>query len=240
MVNSEVKKHAIARKKTNLPTVTQNENNLTTATWNEVKQNVLSWNNIRTNPSIIKPFFNGETFFEFHPSTSILHPKTALHFYPAITPTGFVLYIIKAINDKFTVFEQDPVNFPANYIITAEIKMASPDEYGELLSKIPRKEALERIANWDEHHDQWIDCKAPNGGLFQAFTLSANDHGLQDQLTGFFGLVGTADPFSFSADIILENNRARAFFNTVKPVPPYPPETPQDFFILEAATSPGV
>ncbi len=214
-----------------------------TLTWSEVKNNINTWNNNRSNPFLLKSLFEGNLHFKFHPSTNIAQPKTHLHFYPAVTATGLVLYIIRKDDDRRSVFESDPANF-TNLIITARLEQPNgepdpdtPSIIVDIKSKISAGVAIERIGNWITYHRRWIDEKAKpeNNGIFQAFSLEASDDGLHDKLLGYFGLRGTANPFNFSADLILLNTD-NDFFNTVRPVPPFHPETEADFFLLEAAT----
>lgn len=213
-----------------------------TLTWNEVKNNISLWNAIRRSSLLLKPLFEGNLHFEFHTSTTINLPKTKLHFYPAISSNDLVLYIIKEDDDQRSVYESDPSGF-TNKIITAKLKQphdnSTPAVHSNIVdipSKISAGEAIARIGNWITYHNRWIDENAPNTGIFQAFHLDASDEGLHDKLLGYFGLKGTADPFDFSADLVLLNTE-NDFFNTVRPVPPFGQEGEAAFFLLEAATN---
>ena len=203
-------------------------------TFAEIKQNIRNWNNIRHDAAKIKPYFEGEVFFDFTPLTKVFGSNLALHYYPAITSEGLVLYIIDIAKDKFSVYQEDPTAFH-NFILEAKLQRANTDDIDDTVGRIPRKEALRRIKNWDVHHNAWIDAKAANGGLFQAFTMDIESPG-PGQITGFFGLKEVDNPptLDYDADLILENSN-RAFFNTVRPVPPFGQEGEGAYFVLVAS-----
>ena len=209
----------------------------TLATWTDVRANMLNWYNDRSIILNLKNLFKGTPSFQFN-SPAQSGPKT-LHFYPAVnTSNELVMYIINGNDDKLSVFEKtSPDQFVQDYVTIAPIiqsppsnSPAFPDE--NVLSQIHADEALQRIRNWDVYHNTWIEVEVPKDGIFQAFTLTASDQGLQGDLMGYFGLDGTANPFNFTADLILLNTENN-FYNTVRPVPPFP--SGEEFFMLDAA-----
>jgi len=210
--------------------------------WEEIKQNIRGWNMIRHSADEVKPFFTGETYFEFQAKPDDSQDPIALHFYPAVVSDNeLALYIIRTEFDKKEVYEKDKENFANKYISVAPLRKTHVGGLDDLLHGITRENALKRIHNWDRFHPQWMDATAPTlDGIFAAFYMTpSSNQDLREGLRGFFGLKGTASPFDFKADLILQNIATQRYFNTVRPVPPYPSEEPEtSFFLLTAATNP--
>lgn len=209
--------------------------------WEQVKQNIREWNRIRRSPSDVKPLFIGETYFEFQAKPLVSSEPIALHFYPAvISPTELVIYVIRTEFDKKEVYEADKENFAEKYISVAPLMRASMNEVHGTIHGISRQDALQRIRNWDNYHDLWIDERAPTGdGIFQAFYMTpSSNQDLAGGIRGFFGLQTAIPPFDFNADLVLQNIDTQLYYNTVRPVPPYPAGEPMEkFFLLIAATT---
>jgi len=207
-----------------------------TVTWSDVTTNMLNWYDLRDKAQDLKDLFAGTPSFQFN-SPAQNGPKT-LHFYPAVNDNKLILYIINGKDDKLSVFENmTPNEFVDEYVTTAHIVQsipadspAFPDE--NVLSKIHADEAVQRIRNWDVYHNSWIDYAVPNDKVFQGFTLTASDRGLEGELLGYFGLEIIPNPFEYKPDLILLNTED-SFYNTVRPVPPFP--AGQEFFMLDAA-----
>jgi len=216
--------------------------NQTTTAWTEIKENINRWNTIKYIPTLSIPLFEGNTLFKF--MSPAVGPVAKLHFYPAVETVGSVnkllMYIIRTEDDKLEVYEEyerEGKDY-TNLITKSEVIQAEDDNVDDLTSRISPLEAVERIGNWLAHHNRWLEDGGSSDGIFDAFSLDSDYINLHGPIDGFFGLVGKPKPFDFKADLILLNPTNEGFYNTVRPVPPYPPEEPSDFFLLEASMNP--
>lgn len=210
-----------------------NEINLTeTINFHTVTKNMHTWYNKRNTPSEVQHFFIGVTNFDFSLIFHILDSPLGLHFYPAITDEGFVLYIIESQYDKLSIYLDDPDKF-TDYIIEAKlIKEPNFVVVDSMETKIPTKEAVERIANWTSSNEEYLVNNGAEGDVFIAFNYEGTDLPLSD-VTGYFGLFKTADSDSWKADIIMLSDDS--FYNTVRPVPPFGQGGGSEYFLLTAS-----
>ena len=203
------------------------ENTILTLT--EVKQNMNTWNNIRRSAASIEPYFQGVTFFDFNPIINIVDPSVSFHFYPAVSGSDFMLYIIDKDKDQLSVYLEDPDRF-TDYIRVAPLIQAPSDD---IYSEIPPGEARQRIDDWTAHHNEYINANADQGNVFLAFDnppLTIRNSG---DLRGYFGLYKDNGTGPWKADIILQDS-GDAFYNTVRPVPPFGQGGGNEFFLLSA------
>jgi len=205
-------------------------------TFEEIKQNIANWNNIINDSSKIIPYFDGETYFDFSSLPAVSTSGLGLHFYPAITLDSFFLYVIDIANDNEQKYESDPTMFH-QYIHQFDL-LEAPKINNDMVridDRISKEEALKRMLAWVEHHESWITAKAPVAGIFEAFSYESNI--AQDIDKGNFGLFINNGPFTYNADIVLQGVN-QAYYNTVRPVPPYGQGGKEAFFLLTASTNP--
>lgn len=203
----------------------------------EIKENIRHWNEIRTNSELLKSYFSNAVSFEIKFSIqSMPNVGEYIHFYPAISNGNLVFYVIKSIDDKSAVHEENPTSF-TSYIETSEIARESPNEARQAdIQSIPVEAALERVLDWNKYGEDWIDAKAENGGIYQALSVPVEEGFPEGDITVFFALKSVDDPQSinFRADLILFSGGA-VFYDTVRPVPPFGQGEEAAFYLLEAA-----
>jgi hypothetical protein len=110
--------------------------------------------------------------------------------------------------------------------------MGNPEE-------IPEAEALKRIDTWKKEYSSWATAQINNRlqtqGIFRAFNIPSSYIQRDVEYASFFGLkqqVGTLA--SYSADLItVDRSRfSRAFYDTVRPVPPFDVAPQNSFHLL--------
>ncbi|MEM9545268.1 MAG: hypothetical protein AAGA77_04810 [Bacteroidota bacterium] len=201
----------------------------TVLTFTEIKQNMNTWNNIRKNAAAVKPYFQGETYFDFNPIINIFDSSLSFHFYPAVSGNQFMLYIIDKEMDKLSVYLENPIAFIEKIRVANLVQIVSDD----ILSGISRGEARQRIKDWTDHHNTYINENAAAGNIFLAFEnppLNIHNNG---ELRGFFGLYQDNNTGPWKADILLKDS-GDEYYNTVRPVPPFGQGGGNEFFLLAA------
>jgi len=149
--------------------------------------------------------------------------STTLHAYCGITDSKLVFYLIPSEFD--TPETQQEVIL--NKIITCPVQRIVGES-----PEIPEEEAKRRIKYWKADLEEWLPQQISSEfGLFEAFAIPVADVMGSDgnantllKYTAYFALEKSPSAAGYSADLVLLDNHDNVFYDTVRPVPPFPPK----------------
>jgi len=187
------------------------------------------WDNIRDNSSQVIEYLGLGNYFSFKRNKPL---ASNLHAYPGICAAdkAFYIFLIDAEADRNSS-EVDLFN--AITICKVKRNIGSSDE-------IPEAEALRRIDTWKKEYSNWaaaqINNRQQTQGIFRAFNVPSSNIQPDVQYSSFFGLkpqVGAST--SYSADLITvdHSKSSLAFYDTVRPVPPFDVAPQGSFYLLD-------
>lgn len=186
-----------------------------------------AWENIRNNPSEVIEYLSLGNYFSFKRN---MHETPNLHAYPGISTADkeFYMFLIDAEADRSSS-EADLFN--AITICKVKRNMGSSDE-------IPEAEALKRIDTWKRDYSTWATAQINNRqqtqGIFKAFNVPSSYMQRDVEYSSFFALKqeGLA---SYSADLVTvdHSKSSIAFYDTVRPVPPFDVAPQSSFYLLD-------
>ena len=188
------------------------------------------WESIRNNSSQVVNFLNiGNSFSQLCKNSS-----SVLHAYPGVSQQNneFFMFLIPQQEDKQ---QDDTALFEAITVCPVERMVGDPEQ-------IPENIAKERIDNWNENYQSWANDevirKLGTNGIFQAFYMPSSYMQPDKNYITYFALKGDAQSSaSFDADLITTNEEGTtAYYDTVKPVPPFSAAPESDFYLLQLAT----
>jgi len=191
----------------------------------EITQSLKNWEAIRQNPAQLTLYLKQGTYF------NVSFPEGAeydvVHAYPGIDNGWLTYFVIPAMYDKPTC-----VNIQ-DYVQICPI-MPAP-----LGQEIPEPEAKQRMTNWDDDMEQWIKKQVLTPeGMYQAFAIPGDDFQSTDYHI-FLALRTAVNATGYVADLIIDDEsgltNASAFFDTVRPVPPFKPYKKSAFYLLTLA-----
>ncbi|MDR6968510.1 hypothetical protein J2X31_002533 [Flavobacterium arsenatis] len=185
------------------------------------------WDTIRDNSFEVTEFLNLGNYFSFtrnKPETS------AIHAYPGICAADkeFYMFLIDAEADQKSS-ESDLFN--AITICKVKRNMGNSDE-------IPEAEALKRIDTWKRDCSAWateqINNRQQTQGIFQAFNVPSSYMQKDVEYSTFFALKQEGLG-SYSADLVTvdRSKSSIAFYDTVRPVPPFDVTPRSNFYLLD-------
>lgn len=182
----------------------------------EIIKALQNWEYIRKDSNTLKMLFSGKTGFELNmPEFAVGVP---VHLYPAVK--NETLFFV-AISEEFDVLS--PESALQNHCVWLEC-LSGLDNSQEISSE----EALQRIFEWKNTSEQFIDeCAASESGIFQTYYIPTN--GLSNE-TYKVSFALKNDNGMKIADLVLKNN-ANLYFDTVSVFPPYRDRT--KYYILD-------
>lgn len=109
---------------------------------------------------------------------------------------------------------------------------------------MPIAEALQRIQDWEDHHNQWIGQNISTANsIFQAFVIPQDDSAVGLTHNAFLALVAnSAAPGGYTPDLIIEDidGSSIIYADTVEFIPPMggvdTPLSPTRFYLLSLLT----
>lgn len=187
------------------------------------------WDNISDNPSEVIEYLGLGNYFSFKRN---MPEASNLHAYPGICAADktFYMFLIDAEADRKSS-ETDLFN--AITICKVKRNIGNSDE-------IPEAEALKRIDAWKKDYPNWatsqINNRQQTQGIFKAFNVPSSNIQRNVEYSTFFGLkqiIGSSS--SQSADLITvdHSKSSIAFYDTVRPVPPFDVAPRSSFYLLD-------
>ena len=187
------------------------------------------WDNIRDNSSEVIEYLGLGNYFSFKRN---MPEASNLHAYPGICAAdkAFYMFLIDAEADRNSS-ETDLFN--AITICKVKRNMGNSDE-------IPEAEALKRIEVWKRDYSKWATAQINNRqqtqGIFKAFNVPSSNIQRNVEYSSFFGLKQiSGSSSSQSADLITvdHSKSSIAFYDTVRPVPPFDVAPRSSFYLLD-------
>lgn len=187
------------------------------------------WDNIRDNPPKVIEYLGLGNHFSFKRTMS---EASDLHAYPGICTAdkAFYMFLIDAEADRNSS-ETDLFN--AITICKVKRNMGNSDE-------IPEAEALKRIDTWKRDYSKWATAQINNRqqtqGIFKAFNVPSSYMQRDVEYSSFFGLKQESGALaSHSADLVTvdHSKSSIAFYDTVRPVPPFDVAPRSSFYLLD-------
>jgi len=206
---------------------------------NQILECIGRWNDLRLskNSEAINACFEKGNSFLFETDDFVKGKDIFMHVYPGVTASGELkFFLISSQNDNA---EQSTTARSLDSCIT--VCDLSEDKY--LGDQITPEDAIGRIENWKHHHTEWINNQVQTpDNIFQAFSIPSEDIINGDDLRVFLGLKPSES--GYDADLIVFDSVAgnellynSAFFDMVKPVPPFKAVgelKESNFYLLEA------
>ena len=188
------------------------------------------WESILNDSSQVVHFLNlGNYFSHINEGTA-----SVLHAYPGISLADNEFFMSLKPADKY--IEQDEAEI-FNAITVCKIDRKLGDS-----NQIPETVAKARIDNWKKDHDTWaenqISKRTQTNGMFKAFYMPSSYMQNNEEYITYFALKNDAQALSlFDADLITTNVQGTiAYYDTVKPVPPFSVTASEsDFYLLQLA-----
>lgn len=185
------------------------------------------WEIIRDNPSQVIEYLSLGNYFSFKRN---MPEASNLHAYPGICAADkeFYMFLIDAKADRKS---SDSELFNAITICKVKRNLGGSDE-------IPEAEALKRIDTWKKEYSQWtteqINNRQETQGIFKAFNVPSSYMERNVEYSTFFGLKEQSST-RYSADLITVDNSKTsiAFYDTVRPVPPFDVAPQSSFHLLD-------
>ena len=187
-----------------------------------------AWDNIRNKPSEVIEYLGVGDHFSFKRN---MPDASNLQAYPGISTADKELYmfLIDAEADRNSS-EMDLFN--AITICKVTRNLGNSDE-------IPEAEALKRIDTWKTDFSTWATAQINNRqqthGIFKAFNVPSSYMERNVEYSSFFGLKQEAGVLpNYSADLITvhHSKSSIAFYDTVRPVPPFDVAPQSSFYLL--------
>lgn len=187
------------------------------------------WETIRNNSTEVVDYLNLGNYFSFIDKYS----SPVLHAYPGVSknPNEFFMFLIPQDQD---IPQSESALFSAITICKVDRKVGDSNE-------IPENIAKERIDNWKNDYISWaenqISRRSLTQGIFQAFYVPSSYMQLNKEYITYFALKNDAQALTgFDADLITTNAEGTtAYYDTVKPVPPFSVAPASDFYLLQLA-----
>ncbi len=202
---------------------------LYTMTLDEILDCLRSWEEYRQKPDELSVLFDKKNTFYFRYQDTW---GCNMHAYPGIDDEGKIWYfVIPKIYDK--------VEYRDDLLQYIEQCLLQEQPLGEEISPT---EAEHRINNWLEEHPTWLPAQAETqNGIFQAFDIPKEDLNVEE-LTSYQALATADNPTGYRADLVIDDGIANtgAYYDTVRPVPPFKSSLDQASFYLLTLAGIGV
>lgn len=201
----------------------------------QIIQELVNWNNAREDLSVMINCFTGVNCFKLQFPNIVSPTSSFVHAYPGLDNDGILsFYCIQSPFDTKTQFES-PQGLMPHIQQCLAINLNIPRMIDSMITPT---EAIQRILDWRNNHNQWISNNVSQG-LYQAFTIPSSDMSSGVIYNNFFAL--NDNGVNQTADIILQNEGApNNFADTVRPVPPFgvgDGTEKSSFFLLNHALS---
>lgn len=186
------------------------------------------WQAMRNEPKEVLKFLALGNQFSFKRTQD---PTVNLHAYPGVSAANnsFYIFLIDASQDHNS---SETALFNAITVCQVQNTVGDPHQ-------IPEVEAKRRIDNWKNHFEEWataqIDLRQQTQGIFKAFEVPATYMQRDADYVTFFGLKDDSSaPTGYQADLVttIQAGRALAYYDTVRPVPPFDVAPESSFYLL--------
>lgn len=195
--------------------------NTTTMTLNQILDCIRKWDSYRSKPDELSDFFGTKNHFECGYNDSW---SCNMHVYPGIDTEDKIWYFaIPKIYDTAS-YSGDLAGVIQQCLLLA----ALPGE------EITPTEAHRRINSWLDDHSTWLPAQAQTQyGIFQAFDIPKADM-TTSHFIAYQALATAVNPTGYRADLVIDDGNANtgAFYDTVRPVPPFKSTADQASFYL--------
>ncbi len=204
-------------------------------TLNEITSALSNWKQARNQQglNVIQNFFNQVNMFNFQPDPTNQpvngQSEAYVHFYPGIENGNFVFFAISACYD--TPQHQNNIQ---NYVQKCNLGFGQPQP-ATAVGNINWQEASARMTRWATNKNPWLAANITK--IYQAFCMPQNDGTQGTTHNAFFALKDASSIQDMVADLIIEDvkNATIAYFDTIAPIPPYPPSghlAESNFYLL--------
>jgi len=178
----------------------------------EITQSIANWENDRQNTAKLLGYFHQGNAFAFTiPAYAAASPK--IHAYPGIYNNAFYFFMVPSNYDK-----DQYVNTINQYTTVCKVQTIVGG------GNIDSKEALLRIANWNNNYNTWVPQQVNSSiGIYEAFAIDIADFEVQSTKVSFALKSTPQATVSYAADLIVTNNigNVLAFDDFVQSVPPF-------------------
>lgn len=192
----------------------------------EIKLYIHNWQTIRMDATELKKNLSLSISFSF---LNKIDGESNLHVYPGVNfdKDIFYIFIVGANADEEENYDDIiTIEVGSNSSNSDNEKSLSTVKSNTIISSvvgdgpISSETALDRIFNWRENRDSWIDSQSQiNEGLFAAFNLPCDYMDLNVEYESFFALIENSQVQSgYTADLI---TMKKGFYNMANPVPPF-------------------
>jgi len=192
-----------------------------------VVKSIQNWNAIKNDKNKLLYYLKEGDHF----SLSHIDIGTSLdiHAYCGILNDKLVFFLIPSEFDNKSQMPDTIVE----YITTCPIH---PRNDNDVPHEIPEKEAKKRMLNWKKDLTEWVPKQInTTDGIFQAFAIPSDDINNFGEPIANFALKDSSNPTGYTADLVIidTTEKGNIYYDTVRPVPPFPPVS--DFFLLALA-----
>lgn len=197
----------------------------------EIVECIKKWQQCRSNADKLLAYFKqGNAFrFTFQPGSGDTGNAEYLHAYPGINGDSLVFFLLPAHLDS--VQHADEIALYTQ-VCTVQRIISSGLE-------ISPEEAKRRIAYWEERSSYWIPEQVnTEEGIYQAFVIPVSGLSVDKEYNTYFALEQQKAE-KYTADLILwDLIWCNAFFDTVRPVPPFKDYRKREFYLLGISENP--